>query len=71
MIFRPVLLPPDGAGLCGAPRTFAQLKYYMGGLIPLPNADPAIFGIMESDSGASAYKSIFDDNLGSTESLET
>ena len=41
-------------GLCGAPHTFAQLKDYMGASIPSPNPEPAVFDIMESDSGASA-----------------
>ena len=57
-------------GLCGAPHTFAQLKDYVGGPIPSPNAEPAIFGITESDAGASAYESFFDDDSGSDESLE-
>ena len=43
----------------------------MGGPIPSPNAEPAVFDITESDSGASAYESFFDDDLGSDESLET
>ena len=57
-------------GLCRAPHTFAQLKDYVGGPIPLPNAEPAIFGITESDSGASAYESFVDDDSGSNASLE-
>ena len=58
-------------GLCGAPHTFAQLKDFVGGPFPSPNAEPAIFGITESDSGASAYESFFDDDSGSNELLET
>ena len=49
-------------GLCGEPHTFAQLKGYVGWPISLPNAEPAIFGITESDSGASAYESFYDDS---------
>ena len=58
-------------GLCGAPHTFVQLKDYMGGPIPSPNAEPAVFDITESESGASAYESFFDDDSGSNELLET
>ena len=58
-------------GLCGAPHTFAQLKDYVGGPIPSPDPEPAIFGITESEFGASAYESFFDCDSGSNETVET
>ena len=57
--------------LCGAPYTFAQLKDYVGGPIPLPDPEPAIFGITESEYGASAYESFFDDDSRSNVTVET
>ena len=38
---------------------------------PSPNAETAIFGITESDTGAPAYESFFDDDSGSNETIET
>ena len=42
----------------------------MGGPIPSPITKPAIFGIIKSDTGTTAYESFFDDDSGSNESLE-
>ena len=55
----------------GPPGTSRRLR----GAIPYfpdasPDAEPAIFGITESDYGASAYESFFDDDPGSNETVE-